>query len=274
MKRVAMLSLRLLPDIESRLEFLARQTGRTKCYCVRKAIVEKIDDLDDAYLDGQAHDCIRKGEETVLDPEEMWRDPGRLNAPEASKKGSQTGSTGPAPHADFLGLSLVKMENPRQFGVPPSGTRNRKLWQYRVSNCRIIPKSVTGTAYRDRPGRPPPRGIQNLPGMIWHGRAADGKTPMTWVGPLGITLKSPFHDISNACFGAPGTGSGFTGCGWRSRLPTRNSLHKIQQGPEEAALISRWLMARLELDSTSQKSRRYLPTRACLSRRINQPHAY
>ena len=74
MKQVAMLLLLLPPDIESRLEILARQTGRTKCYCARKAIVEKIDDLEDAHLGGQVLESIRKGEETVLGPEEMWRD--------------------------------------------------------------------------------------------------------------------------------------------------------------------------------------------------------
>ena len=74
MKRVAMLLLRLPPDIESRLEFQARQTGRTKCYCARKAIVEKIDDLEDAHLGRQVLESIRKVEEADLGPEEMWRD--------------------------------------------------------------------------------------------------------------------------------------------------------------------------------------------------------
>ena len=69
-----MLSLRLPADIESRLEFLARQTGRTKSYFAREAIVEKIEDLEDAYLGEQVLERIRKGEEKVLSAEEMWRD--------------------------------------------------------------------------------------------------------------------------------------------------------------------------------------------------------
>ncbi len=69
-----MLSLRLPPDIKPRLEFLVRQTGRTMYYCARKAFVEKIDDLEDAYLGRQVLESTRKGEETVLGPEEMWRD--------------------------------------------------------------------------------------------------------------------------------------------------------------------------------------------------------
>ena len=69
-----MLSLRLPADIESRLEFLARQTGRTKSYYAREAILEKIEDLEDAYLGEQVLERIRKGEEKVLSAEEMWRD--------------------------------------------------------------------------------------------------------------------------------------------------------------------------------------------------------
>ena len=69
-----MLSLRLPADIESRLEFLARQTGRTKSYFAREAIVEKIEDLEDAYLGEQVLERIRKGEEKVLSADEMWRD--------------------------------------------------------------------------------------------------------------------------------------------------------------------------------------------------------
>ncbi len=69
-----MLSLRLPANIESRLEFLARQTGRTKSYYAREAILEKIEDLEDAYLGEQVLDHIRKGDEKVLSAEEMWRD--------------------------------------------------------------------------------------------------------------------------------------------------------------------------------------------------------
>ena len=73
-EEIAMLSLRLPADIESRLEFLARQTGRTKSYYAREAILEKIEDLEDAYLGEQVLERIRKGEEMVLSAEEMWRD--------------------------------------------------------------------------------------------------------------------------------------------------------------------------------------------------------
>lgn len=42
-----MLALRLPPEIEKRLDELARKTGRTKSYYARKAIIEMIEDLND-----------------------------------------------------------------------------------------------------------------------------------------------------------------------------------------------------------------------------------
>ncbi len=45
-----MLALRLPPDIEARLERLAKRTGRTKSYYAREAILEKIEDMEDYYL--------------------------------------------------------------------------------------------------------------------------------------------------------------------------------------------------------------------------------
>lgn len=45
-----MLALRLPPDIEARLERLAKETGRTKSYYAREAILEKIEDMEDYYL--------------------------------------------------------------------------------------------------------------------------------------------------------------------------------------------------------------------------------
>ena len=68
-----MLSLRLPADIESRLETLARETGRTKSHYAREAILEKIEDMEDAYLGSEILERIRKGEEDVLTAEEMWR---------------------------------------------------------------------------------------------------------------------------------------------------------------------------------------------------------
>jgi RHH-type transcriptional regulator, rel operon repressor / antitoxin RelB len=45
-----MLALRLPPEIEDRLEALAKKTGRTKSFYARAAILEKLEDLEDYYL--------------------------------------------------------------------------------------------------------------------------------------------------------------------------------------------------------------------------------
>ena len=45
-----MLALRLPPDIEERLDALARKTGRTKSFYAREAILRQIEDIEDYYL--------------------------------------------------------------------------------------------------------------------------------------------------------------------------------------------------------------------------------
>jgi len=45
-----MLAIRLPPEIESRLDKLAKKTGRTKTFYARQAIVEYLDDIEDLHL--------------------------------------------------------------------------------------------------------------------------------------------------------------------------------------------------------------------------------
>lgn len=49
-----MLTLRLPPEIEERLEVLARRTGRTKSFYAREAILEHLEDLEDLFLAEEA----------------------------------------------------------------------------------------------------------------------------------------------------------------------------------------------------------------------------
>lgn len=53
-----MLAIRLEPEIEERLEKLAKNTGRTKTFYAREAILEHLDDLEDVYL---AKQSLKKG---------------------------------------------------------------------------------------------------------------------------------------------------------------------------------------------------------------------
>jgi RHH-type rel operon transcriptional repressor/antitoxin RelB len=48
--RFSVLAIRLPPEIEERLERLAKLTGRTKTYYAREAILEHLEDLEDTYL--------------------------------------------------------------------------------------------------------------------------------------------------------------------------------------------------------------------------------
>ena len=45
-----MMAVRLPPEIEKRLERLARKTGRSKTFYVREAILQHLEDLEDYYL--------------------------------------------------------------------------------------------------------------------------------------------------------------------------------------------------------------------------------
>ncbi len=67
------ISIRLPEDIESRLDALAKQTGRTKTWYIREAILEHIDDLEDLYLAEQAYQRILNGEERTHSLEEVER---------------------------------------------------------------------------------------------------------------------------------------------------------------------------------------------------------
>jgi RHH-type rel operon transcriptional repressor/antitoxin RelB len=46
----SMLALRLPPEIEARLDALAKKTGRTKSFYAREAILRQIEDIEDEYL--------------------------------------------------------------------------------------------------------------------------------------------------------------------------------------------------------------------------------
>jgi len=49
-----MLAIRLQPEIEARLERLAKKTGRTKTFYAREAILQHLEDLEDYFLAAEA----------------------------------------------------------------------------------------------------------------------------------------------------------------------------------------------------------------------------
>ena len=58
-------SIRLSPETESRLTFLASQTGRTKAFYLREIIDRGLDEIEDYYLAADVLERIRKGQEPV-----------------------------------------------------------------------------------------------------------------------------------------------------------------------------------------------------------------
>lgn len=66
-----MLAIRLPDDIEARLNFLAKQTGRTKTFYAREAILAYLEDLEDYYLSADTVARIRRGDEATYTSEDM-----------------------------------------------------------------------------------------------------------------------------------------------------------------------------------------------------------
>lgn len=66
-----MLAVRLPKEIEERLDALAKETGRTKTYYVREAVVEYLGDLEDAYLAASRYEDWKAGRSRTYTLEEV-----------------------------------------------------------------------------------------------------------------------------------------------------------------------------------------------------------
>lgn len=69
-------SIRLEPQTEQRLDFLAAQTGRTKAFYLREVIERGIDEIEDYYLAADVLERVRKGEEKVYSTAQVRKDLG------------------------------------------------------------------------------------------------------------------------------------------------------------------------------------------------------
>ena len=56
-------SVRLAPETEKRLDFLASQTGRAKAFYLREMIERGIEDMEDYYLAAEVLERLRRGAE-------------------------------------------------------------------------------------------------------------------------------------------------------------------------------------------------------------------
>ncbi|MEZ5605875.1 MAG: CopG family transcriptional regulator [Burkholderiaceae bacterium] len=69
-------SIRLAPETEQRLDYLAARTGRTKAYYLREIIERGIGDMEDYYLAAEVLERVRKGQEPVHSAAELRKDLG------------------------------------------------------------------------------------------------------------------------------------------------------------------------------------------------------
>lgn len=69
-------SIRLSPELEKRLDFLADQTGRTKAYYLREMIEHGLDEMEDYYLAAEVLARVRMGKEKVYSSERVRKDLG------------------------------------------------------------------------------------------------------------------------------------------------------------------------------------------------------
>ena len=67
------ISIRLPQDIESRLDELARLTGRSKTFYMREAVLEHLDDLEDRYLAEKRLEDIRAGKSKTVPLEDVMK---------------------------------------------------------------------------------------------------------------------------------------------------------------------------------------------------------
>jgi RHH-type rel operon transcriptional repressor/antitoxin RelB len=68
-----MLAIRLPVDIETRLEALAKATGRSKTFYARQAILEHLEDLEDLYLAEQRLIDIRAGKSKTIPLDDVMK---------------------------------------------------------------------------------------------------------------------------------------------------------------------------------------------------------
>ena len=72
-------SIRLAPETEQRLDYLASRTGRTKANYLREIIEQGIGDMEDYYLGAEVLERVRKGQEQVHSAADVRSDLGLVD---------------------------------------------------------------------------------------------------------------------------------------------------------------------------------------------------
>jgi len=69
-------TIRIPKEIETRLSFLSKQTGRTKSFYIKEALLEHIEDLEDIYIAEKRLEDIRAGRSKTVSLEEVMKEHG------------------------------------------------------------------------------------------------------------------------------------------------------------------------------------------------------
>ncbi|MEP2827588.1 ribbon-helix-helix protein, CopG family [Parvibaculum sp.] len=70
------ISVRLTANLATRLDLLAKKTGRTRAYYLRELVERGIADMEDYYLAAHVLERVRKGEERTHSAAEVRKDLG------------------------------------------------------------------------------------------------------------------------------------------------------------------------------------------------------
>lgn len=65
------MTVRVKPDVERRINYLAQKTKRTKAFYLNLLIEENLEELEDIYLAAEILERVRKGEEKVYSAKEV-----------------------------------------------------------------------------------------------------------------------------------------------------------------------------------------------------------
>jgi RHH-type rel operon transcriptional repressor/antitoxin RelB len=66
-------SIRLPHAIEERLESLSIQTGRSKSFYIKEAILDHLDNIEDVYIAEKRIECIRSGRTQTIPLQEVMK---------------------------------------------------------------------------------------------------------------------------------------------------------------------------------------------------------
>jgi RHH-type rel operon transcriptional repressor/antitoxin RelB len=93
-KETKMLGVRLEKELEERLDWLAKQTGRTKSYHAKQAIKKYVEDREDYLIAVAALERLESGKERLVPLEELVKKYGLESSVHNSRR-KTTGSTRP-----------------------------------------------------------------------------------------------------------------------------------------------------------------------------------